>query len=403
MTVTPPLRAPDPLASSRRRALRRLGALKAKPLGSIGDIGGHSFGSVDKITWEDAADWDDANDEERVVHEDLGDFVESEISLGFPIRDDHLAYWHLHDDGGPVEDAIDGNDASEDGNPSYGATGVLGTDAVDFAGDGGFNAGKSSAWEFGSGEAFTVNVVLRWPDNTTDRQMIVGNGGGWGSEGFILFATVDDNDDWDIRWEVGEDGSTNYTRDIDDGDLTAGTWYLITATHPADGNVGNVYYNESDNVSTVSDDSVTGSIVGEYDLGIGKEFFASGGGPDDTPFTDKMAFVQIHEGEWSKSDHDDYYQTLLGGHLTTATKSFGGSTQPDLSDLDYELNGESIDVEVIGSPGSGSEETVQQSLDGSSSYNLSWSDSHTDFRVRVDIDTEDKEASPTLNRLSLAG
>lgn len=71
--------------------------------------------------------------------------------------------------------------------------------------------------------------------------------------------------------------------------------------------------------------------------------------------------------------------------LTTDTKTFSEGTQPDLQNLTYTLNSQSIVLDVIGSPGTASEEVVSQTLDGSSSYSLTWSNGHTDFRITIDF------------------
>lgn len=93
-----------------------------------------------------------------------------------------------------------------------------------------------------------------------------------------------------------------------------------------------------------------------------------------------------------------FYST---GSLTTATKSFSRQVTPDFVQLAYTLNGESITLTAIGSPGTASEEQVSQSLDGSSSYSLSWNDSHTDFRIKIELSTNDTSTTPEMDSVTL--
>lgn len=113
-------------------------------------------------------------------------------------------------------------------------------------------------------------------------------------------------------------------------------------------------------------------------------------------------FIDPWEGdEWDQSTVDLVHAIRESGDLETATKSFASSKTPDLQNLSYSLNGESITLDVIGSPGTASEEIVSQTLDGSTSYSLSWSSSHTDFRIKVNLDTTDPTISPTFDAVSL--
>lgn len=91
------------------------------------------------------------------------------------------------------------------------------------------------------------------------------------------------------------------------------------------------------------------------------------------------------------------------GTLTTIEKSFSTPQTPDLTGLSYTLNGESISVDVVGSPGTASEEIVTQSLGGASSYDLAWNASHSDFEVVFNLSTADDQTTPTVDDLTLVG
>jgi len=116
-------------------------------------------------------------------------------------------------------------------------------------------------------------------------------------------------------------------------------------------------------------------------------------------------FCSANPGNWSDGWVDELYGVPVSGTLTTATKSFTGPTQPDLQNLAYSLNTGNISLDIIGSPGTGSEEIVTQSLDGATSYTLTWSASHEDFRVKLNHESPDRELAniPTLSRVELQG
>jgi len=92
---------------------------------------------------------------------------------------------------------------------------------------------------------------------------------------------------------------------------------------------------------------------------------------------------------------------VSSGTLTTTTKSFADPVKPDLTSLVYSLNGESITIDVVGSPGTASEEIITQSLDGGSDYNLNWSTAHTDFRLEFTLSTADTSTTPVFDEATL--
>lgn len=91
------------------------------------------------------------------------------------------------------------------------------------------------------------------------------------------------------------------------------------------------------------------------------------------------------------------------GSLTTIEKSYSSPQTPDLSGLVYTLNGETISVDVVGSPGEAGEEIVTQSLAGATSYDLTWSNAHTDFEVVFNLSTVDDSVTPEVDDLTLVG
>jgi hypothetical protein len=92
------------------------------------------------------------------------------------------------------------------------------------------------------------------------------------------------------------------------------------------------------------------------------------------------------------------------GTLTTSTKSFSNPQKPNLSGLVYSLNSQSASVDVVGSPGTTSEERISVTLDGSTSYTIydQWADTHTDYRLQFQL-SSDGSSTPSVDEVDLTG
>lgn len=76
-------------------------------------------------------------------------------------------------------------------------------------------------------------------------------------------------------------------------------------------------------------------------------------------------------------------------------------SEPNLRDLNYDLNDEEITVNITGSPGTEFEETVTQELTGEEEYNLTWNEPHEEFQLSLKLTTEDIESTPIIGALTL--
>lgn len=380
---TPPLRTPDPLASSRRRALERLGdALRLSPITSIGDIGSNTLSTTEKLTWETAADWDNAVDENGVVHESVANTDHNDdttIKKGYsaesPFKSSTLELAYLcHEDSGTTMNDFSGTgrDGSYSG-PTLGNTGLLGTTAPYYDGSDDHaptadpnisGAGTMAFWLIEDGDI----------GDTTNPHYSREQGGG---------------DDFMIR-----DGgnSSAWTRmngtDHKGGSISTGTWHFHLST--TDGSGDAEMFLDGSSVNTMSDNW---GDLNTFDL-----MSQSG----NEAVQGRMAGWWLWNDRFTTTEVQNFYDTVRGtSYLETATKSFSSDSQPDLVDLDYSLNGQSIDLKVIRSPGTASEEVVTQTLDGSTGYALSWTSSHTDFRLRPELSTADETVTPTFSAGSL--
>jgi hypothetical protein len=364
-------------------------ALKAMALDKIGDIANPTLteNTSGSITWETASDWDNAVDESGVVHENFGDRTASRIDIGYPSFDrggsSLVAYWPFDEDSGSTANDVtdNGHDGTITG-VTIGATGIFGSTSYDYDGTDDIVEVPDDADLRPS--SFTANIWFKANSSDTN---------GWS----MFFGKEYWNDN--RGWVFGFQSDGYYVRfegpqftEIEAGRYDDDTWHMGTVTY--DGSTA-VLYIDGGTAEKVSgnrsfDHATTSLVIGARHS------------------NDNSGYVDHFPGEldeprfWSRALSDAEVQALWdaqsSAYLTSDTKSFASTTQPDLTNLDYALNGESITVDVIGSPGTTDEETVSQALDGATSYDLTWSNSHTDFRLKIDMSTTDITTTSTFSR-----
>lgn len=385
---TPPVRTPDPLASSRRRALDRLGeSLSFMGLGSIGDIGSATFGTVQSLTWETATDWNNAADEYGVAHENTANtdyndasVIQKGYSTENPISSANLvAYWPLHDlSGDSTIDDLSGNGNDGTNNSAQNlSSGLLGTSAADFG-------ASSDSWYitqpvniFDGSQDFTT---VLWAEGSTDSN-------------YNYFAYYDGSDDLyqfgNNQMRLGHVGGNEHDLGWTE-DTGLRLWvHTFDSSTPE-----SVVYKDLSQMASASNGIDTPNI---NPPDIGRR-----GGSTNASDAD-MYGVWIFDTVLSSSAQQELYDTVRGeSYLETATKSVSTSTKPDLSNLSYSLNSQTIQVDVIGSPGTASEEVNTVTLDGATSYSISWSSGHTDFRIKPRLSTSDDNTTPTFSAATLS-
>jgi len=364
------------------------------PLSPIGDIGAANFAetTTDSITWETSTDWDSAVAETGVVHDTFGDYPGGDsVQMGVSKRPDMVLYMPLHDSSGPTADVINGNDGTVNG-PTLDATpGVVNATSAEFNEANNDRINIPSSTDYRINAPITVSFMVYF-DNLNESLLFQGtedsastcgpriwNGGG-GSSFIFRFYT--------------DSGNTSVSTSA--SGYSTGTWYVFTATMYSGGNVE--AWIDKNSVGTASGSDTNLAWVGNSRDTI----LGSRGSSNGDPFPGHMANVFMTNTEWSQSLQDDLVDSVNNsGALTSGTKSFSSPTQPNLSSLSYSLNSENINLDVIGSPGTASEEIVTQALDGSTSYSLTWSNSHTDFRIRPNFTTADVTKSATFSAATL--
>lgn len=359
------------------------------PLDVIGDIANPTLtdNTQGNLTWETTADWDGAVESYAVVHDQFGDYPASDIiQLGIPVDTDMDAYWTLHDSTGPVTEEVNGNDGTVNG-ATLDASGVVNTTSADFSND---DITLFASSDYMKDAPITVFFLVNF-DTFQEQMLFQGkkddyrnsgprcwNGGG-GSE--FLFRFYVNNNATAVKTS-----SSGYV---------TGEWYVFCFT--MDGNGDMEAWIDKTSLGTDS-----GSTTLGWSDAADPAIIGSRGAAADY-LNGRMSNLAVLNTAWTQALQDELVDSLSSGYLTTGTKTFAAPTQPDLANLSYTLNGESITLDVIGSPGTGSEETVSQSLDGSSSYTLSWTNSHTDFRVKINISTATITTSPTFDAVTLTG
>jgi len=234
-------------------------------------------------------------------------------------------------------------------------------------------------------------TIVAWIYSETheDFQNIIGMGGDGDYDSMGYFCT-----DGNGYLRVFDGDSSTWH--LSNTTTAIGTWYLAAITYDTSAGDGTFWLNAStDGTWTLgeSDDDLQASDIGRFGGGVGRYWDGS------------LAHVMWFDRILTSSEFQELYDAANGtSTLTTATKSFSAPEQPDLVDLSYTLNGGNVEVEAIGSPGTTDEEVVTSgNLDGTqTSATLSWSNSHTDFRVRPNLKTSSITAdTPTVSRIAL--
>jgi hypothetical protein len=351
---------------------------------------------TETVTWETATDWDNAVDRQGVVHDTVADRSDASLlQLGYPVEDPGGsalgAYWpHDEDSGGTLNDRSgNGNDGTVNG-ASQSQTGFGQTTAYQFDGTDDYIKVPDSATLDGSG-GFTISMWIKPLDikvNDWSKRILHKEysdvGGTQQDESWGWSYTGDGTEH---LW-FGERTNGSYGNSLNSGILSADTWYHMAVTRDgSDGSAALYQDGAQQETTTFSWASNSNPIIwcersNSYSQAVIDE-------------------VLLFQRGFSAQEVSDYLYISQGSYLTTATKTVSTAGKPDLTDLDYDLNGESIDVTAIGSPGAAGEERVTQTLDGASSYSLSWSNPHTDFRVQPEPEVADPTNSPVVRSISL--
>lgn len=328
----------------------------------IGDIANPTLTDLTAtdLTWDTASDWDNAVAETNVEH------ASNVISMLASVLDDFEYLTDGEDASGQQGWTVNAGYADGDNGNTNFTTFTNGSINLRF--DGGVNKGEIYK-DLTPGQPDYINIIVGVDGQSSNNPVYQGPG---------VQSTP----------AVLAEINTKDQGGADDGDL------IINGTTVITGSLGDGVEAEVE-LSNIDWDAE------EFDL------IVDGGSEGTFSFFESVSEVDAYL-LWTAGPEEGLLDDLTFEYrtatLTTATKSFNANQQPDLANLSYVLDGEAITVEVIGSPGTASEEIVSQSLDGSSSYSLTWSQGHQDFRVRVVFDrTVDAfNNNPTFSAVTLS-
>ena len=359
--------------------------------------------SKETVTWKTASDWDNFTNQQVVGHENTSNTQwndNSILQIGYPTEQipfstNCIAYFPMQETSGSTfyDFSTNTNHATINDSPTLDDTDLFGKGRPSYNG----SSNEADAPQLSEYIQDGLSIVSWFKstdpgaNDSRDNGHIVSHGifdDGWGLR----------YNDPDFEWILGNGARAN-AADSNPNYATDDTWHCMICTW--DGSTAQMWVDGSNRASD-SNSSVSLQDPNTT-LNIGKRE-RSGGGVRGSWYGE-LGPILIYDTAFSDSEKDQFYSPVASfATHETATKTFSSASAPDLQNLSYTLpsNG-SITLDVIGSPGTASEETVTQALDGGSSYTLSWSNSHTDFRFKPQLSTTDETVSPTFSRGELVG
>lgn len=328
-------------------------------LDDLDGIANVQFEQVPIVTWGSAQEWDNAVDESFVSHPSGTITMKPGIDSFEDLSntDSAPSGWNFSNASVTNNYASDGNLSISNGS---GSSTIMQTDVnqtpeqtISFAFRETTSSGGISYWL----ENESGNTILECGTSNPDHGFYSGNG--YTCIGNFSY------EEW-YRFEITFDWS-NDQFDIDH--------IPVTSSESSSSYTGEPFPNSSSEISKVY-------------LGNRNDVWCSTGGTDPSAT------------EWI----DEIYGVPSYSYLETTAKTIGSSSTPSFVELSYNLNSNGrIVLTAIGSPGTDSEESISQELDGASEYSLSWSNSHSDFRVLIEMYSNDRSTSPSLSSVSLEG
>ena len=357
-----------------------------------------SFDSGDRLpvdilysdwVWETVTDWAEGSNE-RTATDNIGDREADTVRLGYELDSGLVGYWPFDEDSGQT--AIDwsglNNNGTQQNNPGLAQAGVLSSTAYQFDGSSSFvTVPHDESLEMSSEDAVTVSM---WVNQNEDLER----------EWTALFQKSDTS----YNLQLNSNNEPEFT--IHDGDwqsavsgvsLQQDRWYHIVGTY--DGSEIRIYVDgELEGTGSVSGQMTDAS---NSDVGIGENLDETG-----RHFDGRIDEVRVYDRSLGDSAVQRLYQTTENGTHTTGWKTGPrqlNSSQLALNGTVFDLNGGRVNV-TVQSRTNGVIETSDpvQLQPGVDQYEVSGISSDSrEFRLLVEIETDDPTATPVVSRLEL--
>lgn len=283
------------------------------------------------LEWTTATDWDNAQSESGVVHEDIGDHASGDVELGYPSFDRNgsaLQNYHSMDDSsGPVTDHAGSYDLPVNGGPTFDVNSVFNATGIRLDGTDDFLGDTSSPSNGGTVllpkglTDWTVFMVI-YPDSIpTDTPVHGGSGAAslasqssesLGNDNFVLML----GNDSELYGYAQEDDGTNHELYSASGTIATNDFQAVAATYSAGGQF-QIWADESGSMSSVGSASL-GSNGME---GSGNPYTIGADPNGDNPHDGVVDEHRVYTRELSQAQLQALYDAWTAGSLTTGKKT----------------------------------------------------------------------------------
>lgn len=296
-----------------------------------------------------------------------------------------LAYYPLQED--EVATAYDATGNGYDGDvigATLGAEGILGSSAYSFDGvDDNINLNSTPT---NVNAPLSISVWFYPETNQGSYDKVYSEGDS--SDGASMYIDVDTGDSH-TRLVVYDDSAT-YTVGLHASDTYIGEWKHAVGVITETG--GRLYINgelEATDTHSGLNTTPTNARIGGDATGRTR------------PFDGRIGEFRIYDHALTPAEANYLYEVSTRETIITDTKTHGSAISPNLQS-EVALNGQSATAYITGSPDTASEETNEVSLsDGYKETGLTWSNTHTDFNLRVEANLSDVTSRVEVDNIGL--
>ncbi|MCU4743912.1 LamG-like jellyroll fold domain-containing protein [Natronoglomus mannanivorans] len=354
--------------------------------------------AFDHLVWDTSADWSEGV-HERTVSDDVGDRDRDTVRLGYGSDDDGLnAYWTLDEsDGDTAFDAASSNDGSHLDGTTLGRTGLIGTTAYGFDGQGArieVPDDETLRFEDEMTLSLWLNTNELGSSPSDNNQVNILGKSTWSERtGYVLYDNGDNSDEIVYR-VMGNDDFYDVT--IDRSLVNDGTWHHLVAV--SDNGETRLYLDGEQQATQ------TGTALDPSDnpLGIGAEWWG------EHPYEGDLDEIQLYDRALSGNEIESLYRTTVDGTHTTAWRTVASELNAEalqLENVSAMDNDGTItvyvesDLDDDGSPNETSDPIV---LSDATEYAVDGITTDNDrFRLRIEFEASDVTSTPVVSQIEL--